>query len=36
MVLIAGSRGEDESNVADTMQIPKAAVIAIHDLKAAV
>lgn len=32
-VLLAGSRKEDESWFADTMQIPKTAVLAIHELR---
>lgn len=32
-VLLAGSRGETNENYADTMQIPKVAVLAIHDLR---
>ena len=32
-VLLAGSRKEDGSWVADTMQIPKVAVLATHDLR---
>ena len=35
MVLIAGSRSENEYNVCDTMQIPKVAVLSMRDLKGA-
>jgi hypothetical protein len=35
LVLLAGSRSEGGENVADTMQIPRVAVLAVHDLKGA-
>jgi hypothetical protein len=33
LILLAGSRSEGGENVADTMQIPRVAVLDIHDLR---
>ena len=33
LILLAGSRGETSENVADTMQIPRVAVLAVRDLR---
>lgn len=34
LILLAGSRGEDGANVADTMQIPRVAVLQVRKLRA--
>lgn len=34
LILLAGSRGESSEHVSDTMQIPRVAILAVHDLKA--